>query len=116
MWDMKRFCLVMLGLLWLGTASEVLGQRTGRITGVVVDASNGMPLPGANVLVAGTTVGAATDLEGKFIILNAPAGPQTLVISYIGYQRKEVPVEVVPGGEVSVEVALQWAVSKPERL
>ncbi len=109
MWDMKRFCLVVLGLLWLGTASEVLGQRTGRITGVVVDASNGMPLPGANVLVAGTTVGAATDLEGKFIILNAPAGPQTLVISYIGYQRKEVPVEVVPGGEVSVEVALQWA-------
>ncbi|HHM24006.1 MAG TPA: carboxypeptidase-like regulatory domain-containing protein, partial [Bacteroidetes bacterium] len=47
---------------------------TGRIAGVVVDKQTGEPLPGANVIVEGTSWGAATDLNGEFIIHNIPAG------------------------------------------
>ena len=57
------------------------------ITGVVVD-EMGDPVTGANVSVAGSTVGAMTDIDGKFS-LNAPASG-TLVISYIGYKKLEV--------------------------
>jgi len=59
------------------------------ITGVVVD-EMGEPVTGANISVAGTSIGAMTDIDGKFS-LNAPASG-TLVISYIGYKKKEVPL------------------------
>ena len=56
-------------------------EETGTVTGVVTD-SEGEPLIGATVMVKGTTIGAATDLDGKFS-LTAPLGKE-LVISYIG--------------------------------
>jgi TonB-linked SusC/RagA family outer membrane protein len=51
---------------------------------------NGDPLPGVTIVVKGTTVGTSTDANGNFS-LNAPEG-STLVISYVGFSRKEVPV------------------------
>lgn len=69
-------------------------------TGVITD-SEGEPLIGASVLVAGTTLGASTDIDGRFSIKNVPVG-STLKISYIGYQ----PVEMKwNGGEVNVVLA-----------
>ncbi len=58
------------------------------INGNVKD-SNGSPLPGANVLVKGTTIGAQTDFEGNFTI-NLPDDNNTLVISYIGFETLEI--------------------------
>ncbi|MCD6166752.1 TonB-dependent receptor [bacterium] len=69
-------------LSWAGT--------TGKIVGYVTDADSGEPLPGANVIIEGTTMGAATDLEGYYIILNVPPGVYTLVASMIGYQRMRI--------------------------
>src|SRR5690606_8005425 len=57
------------------------------VSGTVNDAS-GLPLPGANVLVKGTTTGTQTDFDGNFT-LTASQG-QTLVISYIGMKTQEV--------------------------
>ncbi|MDE6422425.1 MAG: carboxypeptidase-like regulatory domain-containing protein, partial [Muribaculaceae bacterium] len=65
-------------------------EETGTVTGVVTD-SEGEPLIGATVMVKGTTIGAATDLDGKFS-LTAPIGKE-LVISYIGYQTKTLKIE-----------------------
>lgn len=64
--------------------------ETGTVTGVVTD-SEGEPLIGATVLVKGSSIGAATDIDGKFS-LNVPLGGE-LVISYIGYQTKTIKVE-----------------------
>ena len=58
---------------------------TGKITGNVIDQSNGEPLIGCNVWIEGTDLGAATDLEGNFYILNIPPGNYTLRASMIGY-------------------------------
>ncbi len=73
----------LLGLIFM-FQSFALAQ-SGSIQGVIKDKSSGEPLTGANVIVRGTSLGAATDLDGKFLIRNLPIGKQTLVISYIGY-------------------------------
>ncbi len=58
---------------------------TGKISGKVVEQSNGEPLIGCNVWIEGTDQGAATDWEGNFYILNVPPGRYTLRASMIGY-------------------------------
>ncbi len=60
-----------------------------QVTGVVSD-DTGEPVIGANVLVQGTTIGAITDIDGRYM-LNVPEG-STLVISYIGYTNRQVKV------------------------
>jgi len=58
---------------------------TGKVSGNVIDQSNGEPLIGCNVWIEGTDLGAATDLEGNFYILNVSPGTYTLRASMIGY-------------------------------
>lgn len=65
-------------------------QTAKKITGVITD-SNGEPIIGATVLVKGTSVGAATNVDGKFS-LDVPSNGKTLVVSYIGYDAQEVPI------------------------
>jgi TonB-linked SusC/RagA family outer membrane protein len=59
---------------------------SGRVTG-----DDGQGVPGATVVVKGTTVGTATDAQGNFT-LNVPDGNGTLLISFIGYKTQEVPI------------------------
>ncbi len=66
----------------------------GSVAGFVTDASTGEGLPGANVTIVGTSMGAATDLKGNYRILNVPPGEYTLRASFIGYQTKELQIRV----------------------
>jgi len=59
---------------------------TGKIAGRVVDVETREPLPGVNVLVRGTTMGAATDLEGYYYIINVPVGDYEIEARMIGYE------------------------------
>ncbi|MCH7496408.1 MAG: TonB-dependent receptor [Candidatus Marinimicrobia bacterium] len=61
-------------------------QEVGKIAGQVTDESTGNPLVGANVQVEGTSFGAATDADGKYVILGIDPGVYTLDVGYIGYQ------------------------------
>ena len=61
-------------------------EVSGRVTG-----DDGQGVPGATVVVKGTTVGTATDAEGNFT-LSVPSGSNTLVISFIGYETQEVAI------------------------
>ncbi|UII22772.1 TonB-dependent receptor [Fulvivirga ligni] len=83
------------------TSFAALAQ-TGTISGKVLDADNGEALIGANVVVKGTTKGSTTDLEGNFKIGNVNAGTNTVVLTFIGYQTKEVSVEVSSGQDANV--------------
>ena len=67
-------------------------QRT--VTGKIVDDSNAA-LPGASVVVKGTTIGTATDLNGNFT-LQVPSDATTLVITFVGMDTKEVPITAGP--------------------
>lgn len=64
-----------------------------QITGTVVEKATGEPIVGASVLVKGTTVGAATDINGKFTIKNVPQNAKTLSVSYIGMVPTEVAIK-----------------------
>lgn len=71
------------------------------VTGRIIDSVTREPVPGVNILVVGTTIGTTTDLNGVFE-LTVPSLNETLLISYIGYQRQELPIE----GRSSIEVEL----------
>ncbi len=80
---------------WGLGAQMVWAQNVGRIAGVVTDAATGDPLPGVNVTVVGTPLGAATDIEGQYYILNVPPGRYAVRASMIGYQPVVVEDVVV---------------------
>ncbi|MDI6804954.1 MAG: carboxypeptidase-like regulatory domain-containing protein [Bacteroidota bacterium] len=61
-------------------------QNVGKISGVVNDTETGEPLIGCNVSIQGTTLGASTDIEGAFFILNVPPGKYDIQASMVGYQ------------------------------
>jgi TonB-dependent receptor len=66
-------------------------SQSGSITGKVKDAKNQEALVGVIVQITGTTLGAATDIEGNFVINKVPAGLYTLKISLISYKAKDIP-------------------------
>lgn len=92
-----------IGLL-LAFAFPAAAQSSGTITGRVVDEA-GSPLPGANVVVVGRTVGAATNLDGEYRF-SVPAGTHVLQASFTGYAPVRATVRVPAGGTVSQDFAL----------
>ncbi len=94
-----HLCVVMLLLFNM----HVFAQEQ-VITGVVLD-DNGESLPGATVMFKGTTSGTTTDIEGNFRL---EAGPSSvLVVSFVGYKSKEVPV----GNQTTFSISLESDVS-----
>ena len=81
-------------MLTLGMFSGLMAQ--GSFVGSVTDA-DGNALPGANVAVEGTSLGAATDGNGAYSIYGVPAGSYTLTASYIGYESSSQSVTVGAG-------------------
>ncbi|MDZ7288797.1 MAG: TonB-dependent receptor [candidate division KSB1 bacterium] len=102
MYRMRWKVFFILGALFF-IPSFLQAAPGGKIEGYVLDSKNNDPLPGANVLVRGTTYGAATDLKGKFVILQIPAGDYKLVVRYMGYRDKTIDVSVKEGQTVRLE-------------
>ena len=77
--------LIVIVALFLMTSQGLAQKKTGTIRGTVKDETN-EPLPGVNVLIDGTSMGASTDEEGFFVILNIPPGTYTVAVQMIGYK------------------------------
>lgn len=70
---------------------------TGKIIGIVVDARTGEPLPGVNIVLQGTHLGASSSSDGEFIILNIPPGQYDVEANFLGFKKvieKQVRVSV----------------------
>ena len=76
--------LLIIGLLLSLMPAAVFAGVTGKIIGTVVDSETKEALPGANVMIEGTNLGAATNVQGGYIMLNVPPGTYTLKTSFIG--------------------------------
>lgn len=79
---MKKFLRLIFLIL---VQTSVLLSQTGKIAGLITDAQTGEHLVGANVLVQGTSMGAAADVNGRYVILNLTPGTYTLKFSMVGY-------------------------------
>ncbi|MEJ5352319.1 MAG: TonB-dependent receptor [Melioribacteraceae bacterium] len=90
----KRVYIFFLFLIMALPLKIILAQGSGSISGRVVDKGTGEPLIGANVLILNTSLGAATDYDGKFTIHHIPVGKRTLQISYIGYETSKLEIDV----------------------
>lgn len=79
------------------TAGVLFAGTTGKIAGRITDEQDGSPLAGVNVVLEGTTIGAATDYDGYYSILNIPPGYYTVNATMIGYSKytiHDVRVEI----------------------
>ena len=85
-----RKLLLLACVACLGPGAMTFAGVTGKVAGTIFDADSHEPLPGVNVVIEGTTMGAATDVRGYYVILNVPPGAYTLKASYIGYTAQRV--------------------------
>ncbi len=100
---MRKFSQVLMFVL---LPVFVIAQHT--MSGTVTDAATGDALPGANVVIAGTSMGAAAASDGSFTINNVPAGSYTITASVIGYADESESVNV--SGDVTVNFSLKTSV------
>ncbi len=106
-----------LGLLALVVASLVshhtLGAQApaeGRVTGRIIDAGTGQGIAGAQIQLVGTTNGAASGVDGRYLVVKVQAGTATIQVRRIGYGPKTITGIVVPAnGGVEVDVSLKTA-------
>lgn len=103
-------------LIFLLASQSISLAQTGSVRGTVMDKSTEEPLTGANIIVDGTSIGAAADLDGKFIIRNIPAGSQTLTISYIGYNPIRVNMTIVENRTLEEEFYLEYKTLEGEEV
>jgi hypothetical protein len=84
-----------LGFLLAHVLFATLGfGASGTIGGIVRDAHTGEPLPGANIAIVKTSLGASSDYKGSYVIREVPPGRHTLRATYVGYKQKEVLIEI----------------------
>ncbi|GAA4047398.1 TonB-dependent receptor [Hymenobacter glaciei] len=98
----KLLFLLLLAGLGFSTRAQT---QTGSVSGKVLD-GKGAGIPGATVLVEGTTLGSSSNVDGTFNITNVPAGPHNLTISFVGYTSARIPVTVVAGQNASADATL----------
>lgn len=92
-------------------------SQNGTIGGVVTDAKTQETIIGANVVIQGTTVGAATDIDGAFLIQNVKPGTYTLVVSFVTYKTHTVAdVVVESGNKTTLAITLAEDVAELEEI
>ncbi len=98
--------LCALGIL-LSFATLTPAGETGKIAGRVLNKSTGEPLPGANVVVTGLELGAATDHSGHFVLLDVPVGTHSVEASVVGFRSMLITdVRVEPDRTTRLEFRL----------
>ncbi|MFB6273949.1 MAG: SusC/RagA family TonB-linked outer membrane protein [Salinibacter sp.] len=106
-----RSSIITLVLLGLTLCVGTVHAQAQEISGTVTSADNNSPLPGANVSVPGTTIGTATNAQGKYT-LSVPSDADSLRFSFVGFRDQTVPI----AGRSTINVALVPAAKKIQEL
>ena len=97
---MRKSLFLLIALVFVCTFSMLAQTKT--ITGTVTGADDGLPIPGAAVMIKGTSIGTVTDGNGRYQ-LSIPATAQTVVVSFVGMKTKEVAI----GNSSTVDVVIE---------
>lgn len=108
---LSYFWIAALCSAWLLAPPHTIAQEraggSGTITGVVTDAENGEPLPGANVVLLNTSLGTSTGVEGQYALKGVPAASYTMKVTFIGYESDTQSIALDSGESLTVDVALK---------
>ncbi len=88
----------------------IYSSDLGKIQGEVIDKESGKPLILANVLIKGTFLGSATDVDGKYFIYNIKQGNYQVIATVMGYAAATKKVTVAPGQTVNLNFELKESV------
>jgi len=101
--------ILSLSILFTGLNGSASAQTSskGIISGKLVDSETGQPLIGASIVIIGTKMGSATDLDGNFMIKRIPQGTYSLMVSSVGYTPKTIEQAIVTSdGNLELNIAL----------
>ncbi len=102
-------------LLLALVAGPAFAQTGGRVEGTVTETRTRRPIADATVRIQGTTLGARTNEQGRFVLVTVPAGAQRLEVRRIGYRSRTIPLAVRDGETATAAVELtEFAVSLDE--
>lgn len=102
--------------IFLMTSVGAVAQN-GTISGTVTDAKTGETVVGANVVIQGTSVGAATGIDGDFIIANVKPGSYSLSVTFVTYKTHTIPDVIVESGKITtLQAQLHEDVSELEEV
>jgi TonB-linked SusC/RagA family outer membrane protein len=104
---MNKFLQRILPVLFVIFAMTAALGQTGTVSGVVKDKSTGETMPGANVIIKGTLIGAVTNFDGLFVIENVPAGEVQVDASFIGYILQTIKTSVSAGKTTTLDFNLE---------
>lgn len=110
----NKSLLLFLSFLFLLILATQVGysQLNGKISGKVTDSKSGETLIGLTVKITAATLGASTDIEGRYALGNLNPGKYNLTFSYVGYQSKNITeIEVLAGKTTSLDVVMEEASS-----
>ncbi|MFA5649487.1 MAG: carboxypeptidase-like regulatory domain-containing protein, partial [Bacteroidales bacterium] len=97
---MKKLFVFLACVVFVGV--NFLQAQTVQITGNVTSSEDGMPIPGVSVQVKGTTIGVASDVDGKYS-LSVPQNATTLIYTFLGFKNQEIVI----GGRTVINVVLE---------
>jgi len=92
--------------LLFGLSPGLQAQNLGTVRGTVMDKSSGEPILFTNVFLAGTTIGASTDVNGFFTIKNIPPGNYVLMSTYLGYDTARISMKITAGATLNYRLQL----------
>lgn len=103
---MAKFLLSCLLLILFYSANAQ--KKIGAVSGRILDKQTGVGLPGATVILKGTSIGEVTDPIGNFFIINAPLGKQLFEVRFLGYKMIEIELNIEPQSinELNAELEL----------
>ena len=87
--EIKKLFLIAL-LVCIAMMSAAFAGTTGKISGTITDAAKGEALISTNIVLMGTSLGATTDLDGNYTIVNIPPGIYSVTISMVGFRAVRV--------------------------
>ncbi|MCL5267437.1 MAG: TonB-dependent receptor [Bacteroidetes bacterium] len=97
-------CMVVLLISFMGSTARAASSS---IKGSVKDAQTGEALPGATVMLKGTSIGTSTDLNGNYVVRNVPPGSYTIRVIYVGYEQQEKRIEIKDGVSLTLDFKLR---------
>jgi TonB-dependent SusC/RagA subfamily outer membrane receptor len=98
---------VLLAAATLGFSPDTVVAQEGVVTGDVIAATSGQPINGAQVTIAGTSLGGLTNVNGRFLITRGPAGTYTITVINVGYGSQSQEITVTAGGTARADFRLQ---------